>query len=391
MVLYSTKTIPESVFVSRGVLYDLMRIYNGKAKEKDIQVIGLITPNDEYPLHIYRTGLNSYSISPENDSTPIDVIMQKYPEREEWHDVLMEKAKGRATYSCKIPVNADRDGYLTADADGMVEYYNDKQNSMFKDARIGMARVKAVDEINRIVAGHMYTYHMPSGNELKSAWNEIVKTSDQCEMPIAPVYEYSGKNTSFSVIQTMHNTYIIYNILHDDNSEDIIVLDHNDAQYYIADQEALAFIRDIHNMNGKRTPAYYTLDNYVSNIKKNDEVYSRLKEVSSIKMHQPGKTIKGENDEWYSFTKMKNTSDFVLNNTDTPIGKLIELGLIDVYVYQSQDNSSSKPLYYLKIQGTSHPMYLAIWANIFSIADNKTLKVLDHVMNLNKHTLKHFK
>ena len=384
MVLYYAKSVNGTAFVSRGVLYDLMKTNNGKAKLEDIKSLTFndyIT--DEYPAHIYKDANDNYTLTPTEESTAIDVILQKYPARDEYNEVLMEKVKGKKYFTCKLPVNANRNGYLSADEDGNDTYMTDTKFYPIPGLRVGLAKVKVVDEVNKIVEGSMYTYYLPTTEDLISIWKELRGLeANKDEIHVVPVYEFVGENIGFSVIQTLKSTFIIFNIVNDD-STDVMVLDYADLQYYTNDLEAISFARDIHNMNGKRKISYYTTPAAITKVKKYDKLYNKFKDVSTMKMGQLNQRYKGTNNDIYQFVKVEDTSLLIENNKDLLIGRLFKYGLIDVYAYRSD----SKSMYYLKLCDQSHPMHEAVWANIYNITGDKVFEVLNQIVAINKNSM----
>lgn len=381
MNLYMNKQFPDTAFVSKGVLFDSLRVINAKIKADDISCIKI--PMDEYPKVLYQKG-TAFSTSPISQDK-VDVIMQKYPEREEYHDVIMEKVKGqKGVYSCKLPVNLNVDGYLSADKDGNIEYIN---SPSFDNVRVGMARVKVIDENKKTVTGKMYTYHLPTEEVLINVYNTI-KEQDSREPDIAPVYEYTSDTTSFAVIKTFNSTNIIYTVS-SDGGEDIIVIDNTEAAYHINDQEALVFIRDVHNANNKRRVSYYTKQGVMTKIKKNEKVYKKFMQLAQMKQYSIGKTLRDKNGEKYRVVKATDTvkEQFISNNFDTPIGELIRKKLLNIIVL-IPENQNMKPLYCIHIYGHENPLYEMMWSNIYEIAGKDVINTLQNIININIHTMK---
>ena len=387
MKVYMNKQFPNTAFVSKGVLYDLMRVVNAKAKNKDIQEIDLdIT---EYPNQFYQKG-NEYSIRPISKDS-IKTIMQKYPEREEWHDVIMERVKGqKGVYACKLPVNLNADGYLSAGSEGLVEYTNDMTNFTFDNVRVGMARVKVVDEENKKVTGRMYSYYLPDAETINNVYDTI-KEQDPEEIDIAAVYEFSSGNTCFAVIQTLKTTNIIFTVANED-SEDIIVIENDEASYYISDPEALSFIRDIHNMNGRRNIKYYTRNSDMAKLKKADKLYNKFKELSSVSSYPVNKQFRGSNGIKYLVAKGNDevVNTFIEANSDNPTSEILRKKLIEIHCF-FPDTTDKKPFHYMKLAGIDHPLHDMIWCNIYHIAGKNTAKELQDYINLNINTIKNVK
>lgn len=389
MNIYMNKQYPNTAFASKGVLYDSMRIINAKAKEKDIQTINIDMDAEGYPRKIYQKG-NEYSVTPISKDA-IDVIMQKYPDREEWHDVIMERVKGqKGVYACKLPVNLNEDGYLSADEHGTVEYTNDMETFTFDNVRVGMARVKVIDEKHKKVTGRMYSYYLPTSDVVCSVYDTI-RENDPDEVEIAAVYEFTSGNTCFAVVQTLKTTNIIFTVASED-SEDIIVIENDEAQYYISDPEAIAFIRDIHNMNGRRNVSYYTKSNAIAALRKTEKLYSKFKELSNITYHPTNKQIQGSNGVRYLVANATKEAlqAIIQANVTNPTAEILRKGLLDVQIYVPS-TSDIKPMQYMKLAGIDHPLHDMIWANIYAIAGKDAIKELQDYINLNIHTIKSVK
>lgn len=380
MTLYGTKTIANTLFVSRGVLFDYMKSNNGKAKEQDIKVITINCDDTGYPAHVYKNGeKDEYSLIPGADTIPIDIILQRYPEREKTHDTVLEKVKNlKGVYSCMLPVNANRDGYLSANSEGLVEYFTDTKFYPIDKLRAGIANVTVVDEVNKTITAKMYNYCQTDLNVISNVWKKLAE--DTNDIPIAPVYNFINDNMMFSVIQSMKNTYVVFNIVNED-TDDTVVIEYEDVSYYISELEAVAFIRDIHNMNGKREISCYTTNVNFNTLKSRKIIYKKLTDLASMTIPPVGDYKK--NGIKYRISKVEDVKEFVEYNRDSPVCRIIDYGLIDIYTITSIDKS---PMFYFKIKDLNHPLHEIAWINMRVLAGTNLLEILNDISTINKHT-----
>lgn len=255
MLVYSSKYTQDTLFISKGVLLDIIKTLNSTAKPSDIYTYKIDdVDGNNVPYKLYQpAGKSTLSSQKVGHAKEYDVILQKYVSNPKWQNALMKRRKGsRGQYSCKLPADLNEVGMIEAKKTPEIYYSNDMEVFTFDNVRTGLASVTIVDPVKKVVRGKMYTYHLPSMNVAVSEYDKLREGKEGS----VPFYEYSSFDTSFTAVKSNNDVVIIFTIL-EEGKDTIITVPYKDRELWFSDPSAIAFIEAVYNNTIYKDASYY--------------------------------------------------------------------------------------------------------------------------------------